>query len=71
MLASSRAGGVLQIRAGLSPAMEEFASEDDWFSMEDDIAADTYTNGSWVASEEDCLCMESDIPAAYNVTHKY
>lgn len=51
--------------------MEEFASEDDWFSMEDDIAADTYTNGSWVASEEDFLCMESDIPAAYNVTHKY
>jgi hypothetical protein len=39
--------------------------------MEGGIAADTYTQGSWFASQEDCLSMESDVPAAYNVTQKY
>jgi hypothetical protein len=48
--------------------MDEFASEGNWFSMEGNIAAHTYTYGSWDASEEDSLFMESDVPAAYNVT---
>jgi hypothetical protein len=48
--------------------MDGFASEANWFSMEGNIAAHTYTYGSLVASVEDCLFMESDVPAAYNVT---
>jgi hypothetical protein len=48
--------------------MDEFASEGNWFSTESNIAAHTYPYGSWVASEEDCLFMERDVPAAYKVT---
>lgn len=51
--------------------MDEIASEGDFISMEGDIAADTYTQSSWFASQEDCLLMESDVPATYNITQKY
>lgn len=43
----------------LSPSVEEFASQDDWFSMEGDIAADTtfqllchLVHGKWKPEEK-------------------
>jgi hypothetical protein len=42
----------------LPPAIDDFSSEDDLFSMEGDIAAETHLQVLWVASEEDCLPME-------------